>query len=185
MSVTSPVASACVKTGVTLKETQRVRKVTKGLSGSRRDQVTEMGETSQLRPSYSVLFINYYFTYLILSPYIFTVSSSFFILIILQTVGLLGRVISSSQGLGLNTRQHKHRIKAYTHQTSMPSVAFEPTIPASEQAKTVHASDRSVNYFRGVQTKEDQRCINRVTNTGAGATCRTLAGKSESWETRR
>jgi hypothetical protein len=28
-------------------------------------------------------------------------------------------------------------------QTSMPGVGFEPTIPASEQAKTVHASDRA------------------------------------------
>jgi hypothetical protein len=35
-------------------------------------------------------------------------------LIILQTVGLLGRVISPSQGLYLNTWQHKHRINAYT-----------------------------------------------------------------------
>jgi hypothetical protein len=32
----------------------------------------------------------------------------FSFLIILQTVGLLGRVISSSQGLYLNARQHKH-----------------------------------------------------------------------------
>jgi hypothetical protein len=31
-----------------------------------------------------------------------------------QTVGLLGRVISSSQGLYLNTGQHKHRINAQT-----------------------------------------------------------------------
>jgi hypothetical protein len=37
----------------------------------------------------------------------------------------------------------KHRINAYTHQTSMPCVGFEPTIPASERAKTVHALDRS------------------------------------------
>jgi hypothetical protein len=36
-------------------------------------------------------------------------------MIILQTVGLLGRVISSSQGLYLNTGQHKYRINAYTH----------------------------------------------------------------------
>jgi hypothetical protein len=33
----------------------------------------------------------------------------------LQTVGLLGQVISSSQGLYLNTGQHKHRINTYTH----------------------------------------------------------------------
>jgi hypothetical protein len=45
------------------------------------------------------------------------------------------RVISSSQGLYLNTGQHKHRINAYTHQTSMSCVGFEPTIPASQQAK--------------------------------------------------
>jgi hypothetical protein len=37
-----------------------------------------------------------------------------------QTVGLLRRVISSSQGLYLLTGQHKHRINAYIHQTSMP-----------------------------------------------------------------
>jgi hypothetical protein len=37
-----------------------------------------------------------------------------------QTVGLLGRVIRSSQGRYLNTGQHKRRINAYTHQTSCP-----------------------------------------------------------------
>jgi hypothetical protein len=49
-------------------------------------------------------------------------------------VGLLGRVISSSQGLYLNTGQHKHRINTYTHQTSMPCVGFEPTISAFERS---------------------------------------------------
>jgi hypothetical protein len=62
---------------------------------------------------------------------------------LLQTVGFLGRVISPSRGLYLNTGQHKHRINAYTHQTYMPWVDFEPMIPASEQAKTVHALDRA------------------------------------------
>jgi hypothetical protein len=102
-------------------------------------------------------------------------------------------VISPSQGLYLNTGQHKHRINTfflfplalqptfgpwptfmkpsvslrfsrswtigmtpwagdqlvarlllvYKHQTSMPWVEFEPTIPGSERAKTVHALDRS------------------------------------------
>jgi hypothetical protein len=42
-------------------------------------------------------------------------ASSFRFTIILQTVGFLGRGISSSQGLYLNTRQHKHRINIYTH----------------------------------------------------------------------
>jgi hypothetical protein len=58
-----------------------------------------------------------------------------------QTVGLLGRVISPPQSRYLNTEQHKYRIIAYPHQTSMPWVGFEPTIPASERAKTVHAED--------------------------------------------
>jgi hypothetical protein len=62
-------------------------------------------------------------------------------MIILQTLGLLGRVISSSQGLYLNTEQHKHRI--HIHQTSMVCLGFEPTITASVRAKTVHALDRS------------------------------------------
>jgi hypothetical protein len=44
----------------------------------------------------------------------------FSFLIYSQSVGLLGRVISSSQGLYLNTEQHKHRINSCTHQTSMP-----------------------------------------------------------------
>jgi hypothetical protein len=63
----------------------------------------------------------------------------FSFIIILQTVGLLGLVISSSQGLYLNTGQHKHRINTY--QTSMPCVGFEPTIPALERVKAVHALD--------------------------------------------
>jgi hypothetical protein len=59
----------------------------------------------------------------------------------LQTVGPLGRVISSSQGLYLNTGQHKQ--SKHTHQTSMPWVVFEPMIPAFELGKTVHALDHS------------------------------------------
>jgi hypothetical protein len=92
--------------------------------------------------------------YITQSPFLFSlalqpplaVASAFSFMVILQTVGLLGRVISSSQGLYLNTGQHKHRINTYTHQTSMPCVGFEPTIPASERAKTVHA----FFFFSGV-----------------------------------
>jgi hypothetical protein len=56
-----------------------------------------------------------------------------------QSVGFLGRVISSLQGLYLYTNTEK---RTHKHQTSMAWVGFEPTIPASEQAKTVHALDR-------------------------------------------
>jgi hypothetical protein len=37
-----------------------------------------------------------------------------------KRVGLLRWVISLLQGYYLNTGQHKHRLNAYTHQTSMP-----------------------------------------------------------------
>jgi hypothetical protein len=85
------------------------------------------------------------YAYLICSSDTFTVSRLFLflILIVLQTVGLLQRVISSSQGLYLNTGQHRHRVNTHTYQTSMSYMGFEPTIPASERAKTVHALDRS------------------------------------------
>jgi hypothetical protein len=66
-----------------------------------------------------------------------------FLIIFLQRVGLLGRVISSSQCLYLNTGQYKHIINVYTYQTFMPWVGFDPTIPASEREKTVHALDRA------------------------------------------
>jgi hypothetical protein len=59
-------------------------------------------------------FSNSFLTYLIRSSYTLRCRGCFFILIILQTVGLLVRVISSSQGLYLSTGQHKHRINTYT-----------------------------------------------------------------------
>jgi hypothetical protein len=55
-----------------------------------------------------------------------------------QPVGLLGRMISSSQGRYLPTEQHKENKRT---QTSMPQLEFEPTIPGFELAKTVHALD--------------------------------------------
>jgi hypothetical protein len=56
-----------------------------------------------------------------------------------HSVGLLGRVISSSQGLYPYTNIEKRTHTCiHKHQTSMPWVGFEPTIPASERAKTVH-----------------------------------------------
>jgi hypothetical protein len=54
-----------------------------------------------------------------------------------QSVGLIGRGISSSQGRYLTQTQNKRR------QTSMPWMVFEPTIPAFERAKTGHALDHA------------------------------------------
>jgi hypothetical protein len=65
-----------------------------------------------------------------------------------QSVGLLGRVIGPSQGLYINTGQHKNRIThTHTHQTSMPEVGFDPTITASTRARAVHAFERSATVI--------------------------------------
>jgi hypothetical protein len=59
-----------------------------------------------------VLYFFFHWLYSPLGPW--TLISFFSFMIVLRTVGLLGRVISSSQGLYLNTGQHKHRINTYT-----------------------------------------------------------------------
>jgi hypothetical protein len=61
----------------------------------------------------------------------------FSFLIYTQSVGLLGRGISTSQCRYLHTEQRKYKINAHRH-PSMPQVGFEPTIPVFERAKTVH-----------------------------------------------
>jgi hypothetical protein len=54
-----------------------------------------------------------------------------------QSVGLLGRGISPSQG-------------RYLTQTSMPPVVFEPTIPVFERPKPFQALDRAATVI-GIQ----------------------------------
>jgi hypothetical protein len=58
-----------------------------------------------------------------------------------HSVGLLGRVVSPSEGRYLTQTQNKHR------QASMPRVRFEPTIPGFERAKIVHALDRAATVI--------------------------------------
>jgi hypothetical protein len=76
-----------------------------------------------------------------------------FVIFFTQTVGLLERVISPSQGLYLHkttTQTQNKRIHTHTHthtQTSMLRVGFEPTIPASKWAKKVHALERSATVI--------------------------------------
>jgi hypothetical protein len=69
-----------------------------------------------------------------------------------QTVGLLGQVISSSQGRYLNTGQH--RIKAYTPRTSIPRVGLESTIPSFERVRP-----------RGYCDRQYQSCTRCLLNT--------------------
>jgi hypothetical protein len=70
-----------------------------------------------------------------------------------HSVGLLGRVISPSQGRYLTQTQNEDR------QTSMPRVGFEPTIPVFVRAKTVHALDRAatvIGYFKHTHIEWDK-----------------------------
>jgi hypothetical protein len=49
-----------------------------------------------------------------------------------QTVGPLGRVINQSQGLYLNTGQHKHRINAHRHYALSGIRTHDPSFRGSE-----------------------------------------------------
>jgi hypothetical protein len=50
-----------------------------------------------------------------------------------QTVGLLGRVISQSQGCYLHTGQHEHRINAHTDIHALSGIrTHDPSVPASK-----------------------------------------------------
>jgi hypothetical protein len=61
-----------------------------------------------------------------------------------EAVEFLGRVITPTQGRCLHrTSQTQNKRR----ETSMRRVVFEPTIPAFERAKTVHASDRAATVI--------------------------------------
>jgi hypothetical protein len=68
-----------------------------------------------------------------------------------QSVGLLGRETSPSQG-------------RYLTQTSMPWVGFEPTIPVFERAKTFHALDRAASVIGAEHSscQKNNLCIIRA-----------------------
>jgi hypothetical protein len=73
---------------------------------------------------------------MVLQPFCWAlVSSLSFLILFTQTVGLLGRVISPSQGLYLHTGQHKHRISA--HNTDIHALSGIPTHDPSDRASEV------------------------------------------------
>jgi hypothetical protein len=61
-----------------------------------------------------------------------------------QSVGLLGRGISPSQGRYLHTGKHKQNKRT---QTSMPQLRLETTTPMFERTKPVHAFDRAATVI--------------------------------------
>jgi hypothetical protein len=77
--------------------------------------------------------------------------SIFNFLIYSQSVGLLGRVISSSQDLSLNTGQHKHRINTFTH-TKYPCPKWDSN-PRSRPPSSATVTDSAHIYRLEIQTK--------------------------------
>jgi uncharacterized membrane protein len=58
-----------------------------------------------------------------------------FVIFVTQTVGLLERVISPSQGLYLYTRQHKRRINAHTDIHALSGIRIQdPSVRAAEDS---------------------------------------------------
>jgi hypothetical protein len=63
-----------------------------------------------------------------------------FVLFFTQSVGFLGRVISSSQGRYLHTGHHKHRINAYTDIHALSGIrAHDPSVRASEDSSCLRS----------------------------------------------
>jgi hypothetical protein len=86
---------------------------------------------------YGYLFFNFHsigiYLSMALQPFVGPWPVLQFLDLFTQSVGLLGRGISPSQGRYLHTGQHKY--------------GFEPTIPVFERAKTVHALGRAVTMI--------------------------------------
>jgi hypothetical protein len=104
------------------------------------------------RESDDSLWYSYSYSGIYLSIYLSTYGSTvlvelvlfFSVLIYTQSVGLLGRVISPSQGRYLHRTtqtQNKHT------KTSMTEVGFEPTIQVFERVKRVNALDRAATVI--------------------------------------
>jgi hypothetical protein len=113
--------------------------------------------------------ISRYYLSMALQPFVEPWPLFQFLELFTRSVGLLGRGISSSQGLYLHTRQHKQNKRT---QTSMPQVGFEPTIPVFERAKTVHALDPADTVigisrsYPAIQLKELRRTAKNLNHCG-------------------
>jgi hypothetical protein len=89
----------------------------------------------------------------------------------IQSVGLLGRGISPSQGRFLHTGQRKQNKRTHT---SIPQVGIEPTISVLERAKTVHVLDRAATvigrpcHFTTSKASSSTHCIGDWVGPRAG-----------------
>jgi hypothetical protein len=71
-----------------------------------------------------------------------------FVIFYTQAVGLLGRVISPSQGRYLHTGQCKHRINAHTHIHSLSVIrTHDPSVRASEDNSCIITHSHCSRHF--------------------------------------
>jgi hypothetical protein len=83
-----------------------------------------------------------------------------FAIIFTQTVGLLGRVISPSQGRYLNTGQHKHRINAYIDMHALSVIrTHDPSVRASEDSSCLRPSDHYDRLPAYKRSKNDSHIL--------------------------
>jgi hypothetical protein len=90
-----------------------------------------------------------------------------------HSVGILGRVISPSQGCYLTQTQNKHK------QTFMPRVGFEPTIPTFEREKTVHALDCAATVIGAAPSCCNQNLCLTTRGTYSSSHGRTVSRKTQ------
>jgi hypothetical protein len=75
-------------------------------------------------------------------------------IIFTQTVGLLVRVISLSQGLYLHTGRHKHRINAYTDIHALSGIrTHDPSVRASEDSSCLRPCAHCDQLFQFLATQ--------------------------------
>jgi hypothetical protein len=83
-----------------------------------------------------------------LSIYLSIYGCFFSFLIYTQSVGLLGRVISPSQGLYLHTGQHKHRVNAHTDIHASSGIRTHiPSVLAGEDGSCLRLRGHCDRYF--------------------------------------
>jgi hypothetical protein len=94
-----------------------------------------------------------------------------FVIFFTQTVGLLGRVISPSQGRYLHTEQHKHRINAHTDNHALSGIRIhDPSNRASEDSSCLRQRghcDRLNEHIRAINNNKDTSTYAQyIFNTG-------------------
>jgi hypothetical protein len=102
-----------------------------------------------------ISFIRQWLNSLLLGPGLFFSFVIFFI----QSVGLLGRVISPSEGRYLHTGQHKHRINAHTDIHALSGIhTHDPSVLASEDSSRLRSRGHYDRLFKDLSKRHLREC---------------------------